>query len=414
MNRYLNQSLMQTQGLLKWISIIAASACAVLYGLAVYRYAVNAPFSDDFDAILGFLNTYQESSLQSFFNLISAQHNEHRIAFSKIIYAIYYTIFGKINFSHLIWIGNFGWIATIYLLWRYSKQCGIKVYQFAPVLIVLLTFSHYNLMTWAMASIALYYQILFALLTLYAMVNRNPLIAMLFLVCGTFTSGGGIALAPLVLLFYATQRQWPSFIMALITIIATLGIYFFALPYTSPAGHAHPLHNLSNPQLILKFFILFLGNFAKESLLLSSFFGMLIAILFLKFARSISKTTPYLWWVSLFIFVTDVMLSITRSGFGVEYATSSRYTQYSLLLISILYIYCLVQYTTEQSRLKITGVGLIFALILFKTWYPMGIERFMERTQTLLQNPLSTYYDPVNGQRILEKSQALGIFVFER
>jgi hypothetical protein len=175
------------QGLLKWISIIAASFCAILYGLAVYRYAVNAPFSDDFDAILGFLNTYQETDPKSFLNLILAQHNEHRIAFSKIIYAIYFTIFEKINFSPLIWIGNVGWFATIYLLWRYSKQFGIKLYQFVPVIIVLLTFAHYNSMTWSMTSIQLYFQILFALLALYAMVNQRPLSALGFFVIGLFT-----------------------------------------------------------------------------------------------------------------------------------------------------------------------------------------------------------------------------------
>lgn len=401
---------MHMHSLLRWISIIAASVCAILYGLAVYRYAVNTPFSDDFDAILGFINTYQEAGPRSFFSLIFAQHNEHRIAFSKIVYAMYFTIFGNINFSHLIWIGNLGWLATIYLLWRYSKQCDIKLYQFAPVIIILLSFSHYNLMTWAMASIALYYQILFALLTLYAMVNRRPLLAMLFFVLGIFTSGGGIALAPLLLLFYASQRQWRSFILALITIASSLCIYFFIFSYISPPGHAHPLNNLLHPQLLLKFFIVFLGNFVKESVLVSGLFGAVIAGLFLKYAKPIYQNTPYLWWVALFIFIVDGMLSITRSGFGVEYATSSRYTPNSLLIISILYISCLAQCTSEKSRLLATGAGLLFALILFKTWYPLGVDNMRERSQTILQNPLKTYYDDVNGQLIIDKSKVLGVF----
>jgi len=410
MIHYLKPSLIHMQGLLKWISIITASVCAILYGLAVYHHAVNTPFSDDFDAILGFINTYQETGPRSLISLILAQHNEHRIAFSKIIFAIYFTIFGKINFSPLIWIGNIGWFATIYLLWRYSKQFGIKLYQFAPVMIALLTFAHHNSMTWSMTSIQLYFQILFALLAFYAMVKQRPLSALGFFVIGLFTGGGGIALAPLLLLFYALKRQWPLFILALITAIGGLITYFFVFPYASPPGHAHPLNNLLHPELLLKFFIVFLGGFVKESVLVSGLFGALIAGLFLKYAKPIYKNTVYLWWVALFIFVIDGILSITRSGFGLEYATSSRYTPYSLLIISILYISYLAQCTSEQGRLKATGIGLLFALILFKAWYPLGIQYMAERSQIILQYPLKTYYDSVNGQLILDKSKALGIF----
>lgn len=410
MRKYLKPNMMQIQALCKWLCLIAAGICAVLYGLAIYRLAVNAPFGDDFDAILGFLNTYQGSSPSSYLNLFFAQHNEHRIVLSKIIQTIYFTIFGKINFSHLIWIGNVAWFATIYLLWRYSKKCGITLYQFAPVIIVLLTFTHYNLMTWAMASIALYYQILFACLTLYAMVSHRPLLALGFFLIGLFTGGGGIAVAPLLLLFYALQRQWRLFVLALITAISGLCIYFLVFPYVSPTGHAHPLSNLLHPELMLQYFFVFLGGFVKESPLVSGVCGVLIAGLLVKYTKSIYKNSPYLWWVALFIFCIAGMLSITRSGFGIEQATSSRYSQYSLLIISILYLSYLMHCTTARSRLLATGAGLLFAVILFKTWYPLAMENMRERSQILLQNPLKTYYDAVNGQRILDKSKALGIF----
>ena len=406
----LKLTLIQMQGLIKGTSIVAGCVCAILYGLAVYQFAANAPFADDFDAILGFLNLYQESSLSSNLNQIFAQHNEHRIAFNKIILIIYFSIFKKINFSDLIFIGNFGWFASIYLLWCYSRKYGIKLYQFMPVIIILLTFTHYNLMTWAMASIALYYQILFALLSIYGMVNQRPFLAILFFILGLFTVGGGFAVTPILLFFYALHRQLHLFGVALLTVLSGLIIYFFIFPYISPAGYSHPLVNLLNPITIFKFFFVFLGSFVKESPLISGFCGALITGLFLNYRKSFYRNVPYLWWIAIFIFLIDVLLSITRSGFGIDQAASSRYSQYSLLMISIIYIGYLNNCTSERGRIQATGVGLIFAVILFKAWYPIGVEYMKERSQSILQNPLNTYYDLVSGQLILDKSKALGIY----
>ena len=87
-------------------------AALAIYCLTVIRYAYNMPVGDDYDAILNFLNQYFETDWLSKLQLLFGQHNEHRILLTRLISVIDLSIFGSINFSHLIWLGA-GWVATV-------------------------------------------------------------------------------------------------------------------------------------------------------------------------------------------------------------------------------------------------------------------------------------------------------------
>ena len=155
-------------------------ACFGIYVWAVLRYTVNMPYWDDYGAILNFLNNYVNSSFFEKLKLIFSQHNEHRIVFNRLIEIAQYKLFGEVNFLYLIIIGNFGWGLVILLLWNYTKKSSCSLLLFTPVIFFMLTFVHFELMTWAMASLQQYYQILFSLLAIYFMVTNKAISSYLF------------------------------------------------------------------------------------------------------------------------------------------------------------------------------------------------------------------------------------------
>ena len=108
-----------------------ASCGVLLYLYSVWRFAVDSPFWDDYDAILVFLNILisESQSSSEVVKLFLSLHNEHRIFFPRLIAFINYFIDGEINFISLIWVGNFAWFLVIFLCWSYVKKNWHNIFR---------------------------------------------------------------------------------------------------------------------------------------------------------------------------------------------------------------------------------------------------------------------------------------------
>ena len=213
----------------KKIVFLLTFAAIALYLITVWRFAVDIPYTDDYDAILAFINSVTELDIKSLTLSILHQHNEHRIAFNRIIELLSFKLSGNVNFTQLIWIGNVGWFLVIGIFYRWASKKGVSLIEFCPVVIILLAFSHHELMTFAMASIQQYYQLLFCILGIYFMVSNRIYNAMLFYILGVFSGGGGVALGPVMALYYLFSRKWKSLFVCLAFIGLTSAIYFYLL-----------------------------------------------------------------------------------------------------------------------------------------------------------------------------------------
>src|SRR6266542_1891938 len=79
---------------------------AVMYYAVVSQNVVNIPIMDDYEAILQFLLNFKSASFGEKLALMFSQHAEHRLLFSRIVYVTYYTLFGHVNFKHIIFIAD--------------------------------------------------------------------------------------------------------------------------------------------------------------------------------------------------------------------------------------------------------------------------------------------------------------------
>lgn len=395
-----------TNKLLDKFVILLVALISMLYIWAVLRYTSYLPYWDDYEAVLRFLNNFYDSDISEKVKLFFSQHNEHRIVFNCIVELLQLKLFGEINFLYLVLIGNVGWFLVIYLLWRYAKSENISFIYFSPVLIVLLAFSHYELMTWAMASIQQYYQILFSLISIYFLVNEKLFYALGVMILSIFTGGGGIVLIPLFVVYMILHRNWKNLFVTLMISAIILFVYFVVLGYEKPGHHPSILNTLKNPKMIIEYILVFIGSLGGSKTAAATI-GTALIIFFAYKLKYSYKKTPFLVWSILFILGTATVTALARAGFGIEQALSSRYSEYSLLFLSLIYLQYL--FTEKQDNSNVILIGYLFSIIIFSFWFVKGSESLKDHYTQIKNTPI-LYPDQAAGEQILLQSYGNGLF----
>lgn len=382
----------------------------IIYGCTVLRFAFNQPVGDDYDAILAFLNQYVVANPTEQFHLFVRQHNEHRIFFTRLVTIVDLQVFNHINFVHLIWIGNLGWFLSILGFWKFAKQYQVTIPEFTPAVIALLSFSHFDMMTWAMTSIQQYWQVCFGIFAIGFMVTNRFKLSLLFYIAAVFTSGGGIILAPLLNLYYLIQKQWRHLAICLLVTAIILSLYFLLLPYTAPPP-GRISEALMQPQVVLGYLIGFLGGMGNNidlgpSTILAC--GGALSILFLLRIKFAYQSAPFLWWITIYIVLTAVLTALNRSASGIISSGDSRYSEYSLIFGASVYLIYLISSATTLGRRRIMWIGFAASLILFSYWYEQSKRPLIDRLHWL-SNGIQTHPNWPAALDIKKRSIELGI-----
>jgi len=383
----------------------------VIYCVVVYKYAFNFPYLDDFDAILGFLNHYDLTSGKESFVMLLGQHNEHRIFLTHLFSVAILKLFGSIYFPILIFLGNIGWLCVVIVFWRYAKKHAITFSEFLPVPLVLLSFSHWGMMTWAMTSIQQYWQILFCLLCIYFLTQGRHLPAGIFSVLAAFTGGGGLALAPLSCLYFLIRRQWLLLLLCIAFFSAILLVYFHFLPY-SPPGTGRLLDTFAHPIRFGAFFLGYLGGAFNISALGPLTFiggGVILAALLFRNWRDYIRQNDFVTWAVVFILICAVLATLNRSHLGMEAGGASHYSVYSLLLICCIYLRALTCANGASNKNRLSFFCTLGALLLFSYWL-WRAPFYLEDRHHLLTHGYIIYPDKDGAKQVLKNSKNQHIF----
>ena len=397
--------------ILPGVMINAALFALVIYILTIFRHAYNMPVGDDYDAILAYLNKFVVADTAEKIQLFFIQHNEHRILLTHLVSISDLAIFGSVNFIHLIWFGTIGWLLSITAFWYFSHKESITPLEFAPAAIILLTFAHHEMMTWAMTSIQQYYQVCFGILAIGFMVNGRIYLSFIFYAAAIFTSGGGMSLVPLVNLYYLSQKKWRALSISLIFTILILAIYFIFLPYSSPPS-SKIIDSVLHPMLLIGYFVGFIGalgnvyEYGYTSLL---FFGLTLLLLFAYRARFSQKQAPFFFWICIYILITALLTALNRSDQGIYTSGDSRYSEYSLLFLASVYLKYMVCARSEKLKRSILNITFLFSVGLFCFWYPRALFHMGDRLYWLSNN-IKTHPNWEHAIEIKKESARLGVF----
>jgi hypothetical protein len=398
------------------ISFGVASIACLLYLYEINQISYNFPNEDDYNAILGFLNHFLTADYPQRFLLLFSQHVDHRLLLTHLISLADYRLFGVINFRHLIWLGNLGWFSVIIFLYLTIRPLNMSLAAFMPVVVLLFSFSQHEMMTWAMASIQQTYQLLFCLISLFCMLRQRVLECLLFFLIGVFTSMGALAIAPVITLYYLTQKQWKNLLSTVLVITLAISAYFFMPGFKHREYQSTLSFIFENPWLPIEFFLSFIGAIAGVNIYgtrITIFFGLLLTIFFIFKAKIIYAKNPLIFWTITFITFIGLMGAVGRSIGGAQAGGSSRYTIYSMVLCSSLYCFYYQTIGTAGGRRLLMYGGMLFAIAINIAWYPHAHTSLIRRQQNLIKECI-IHPDPKEALKILEKSKELKIYLGPR
>ncbi|MEG4850214.1 hypothetical protein QUB10_04790 [Microcoleus sp. B5-D4] len=159
--------------------------------------------------------------------------------------------------------------------------------------------------------------------------NKWVIGSIVFGVLGCISYSTPLALWP-ILCAAAVVLRFPRRITYLyfIASIAVIGIYF--LTYKTPSHH--PSLTKINPLKTLEYIPIYLGGIFSENIIVASIIGIIGLIAttgFVGYWLFVKKVARPDWlpWLSIQLYTlqTALMAAVSRSGFGVEQATASRY-----------------------------------------------------------------------------------------
>lgn len=348
----------------------------ILYFYFLAEYSLNIPKWDD-HALKAFILNFENADgfankFQTFFTL----HNEHRIAFDRLITLMVFKIHGTIDYRWLMWVGNFTLMGTLFIFYKNFQKQKISLWFFVPISLILFQLQLWENTFWGMAALQNFGIIFFIFGLLYLISSEKKshfYLALLFAFFATYTSGNGITVFPVCIVLLILQRRFRETIIFGIVSIALVSAYFYhyLIPPSNP-----PLEGIGIGKIIFGFFS-FLGSAfdlmpnssgrIKLTIIAGGILFTISALIaiylifnskLLKKNRFLDQTELFVLGSFMFLIGTAIVVIITRISFGEISLLTSRYKIYAILLLITLYIFIISKIELNNRK------WLVFPLIL--------------------------------------------------
>jgi len=329
---------------------VAVLAAVSLYFIAVARQAVDFPFQDDYDAVLGTI-LYMKASDTSVekIKIVLAQHNEHRIAFFRIVAFLLFKLQERVDFRVLIWVGNLGLVALCAAVMLGARKTVPCLHFLAIVPLLIFSPLQGSQMIWAMASNGNYWVLAFAAWSLLLLTRDGKKAfcgACLLAVVATFTSGQGIFcfLAGMAALFL--QRRWRKILVWSGVFVLTGFIYFKGyyrpqelpmefslrsfvfLPILTGGAESRSLLDWLRPIASM----LGIGN-GRYPVVFQAMLGLgVLGLIGYVWLKRYYRRNLYVSVLLLYLMMLCAAATLARTSLGFEAADASRYYIISLLI----------------------------------------------------------------------------------
>jgi hypothetical protein len=400
--------------LLSYILTVLLIVPVIPFILKVLEYAVNIPYMDDYDAILTFLCDFKQAGFTHKIALLFSQHNEHRILFSRIVYAVYYALTGTINFRNIILIDNILLLGIYTTMLLFFRKCLPRYWKIAGLVLGLGLFDMNNFENgnFAMAGMANYGIILLFLLSLwfYTKDNKKYLVAAALLqVLCIYSEGNGVIAALFIALYCVLSRNKIKTITSAAVLLIFSPLYF--IHYTTQASQHPPIQ----AGKILPFFLHSVGaHFSNE-------YGIVAAVVILaglaillpvdKKIRFKENTLPFIS-ITGFILATLGAIAVFRSNMPDISSYSSRYFIYSHLLFGILFVFLLLKLRNEKLVAPVSIAVIVLSLFVYKNNYEYGDAGF-QRANYFLENADYFYEDRKKGWEMATRACKMDVYCID-
>ncbi len=321
-------------------------------------HAVDVPYIDDYDAILGYLLTYEKADAWTKFKSLFLPHSEHIIIMTRIAGWLSYELTGHVSFRGIILAGNFLSfleLGLLYTLFRPSLRFP-PVYFFLVVLAFLNP--QYSPTTfWAMAVWSNIWVLIPVTLSIFLLANPKQWFGAIPLaILAQFSNGSGMMIWPVgVFILFMHQRPLSHYLTWLLAgSISCLG-YFYILSQHPVSG----TFEFSNLALVPLNFFAFIGSYAAligglGGQIMAVSAGCLVVIITFLMLRNYIKNNDraalVLLSIMVFIFLTALSAALFRAEKGMSIIIGGRYRHYSSLAMALSFLMCFRLITFSLSR----------------------------------------------------------------
>ena len=317
-------------------------------GIVIY-YSQPLFLADDYQLLDFIVKLQHPASVLQKFQWLIEQHNEHRILIPRLLTWLDYQMEGFINWPVLMLIGNSIWCGIIYFLWSTFRSLRLPIWYFIPVPWLLFHPIYFDNLTWTIS--VLQQSVIVFLLSwlVYAFSIRKFSLAIVIVLIATFTHGNGIFGFAVGVVFLSLYREWRKLVVWNLVALFTACIYFYGFVKGQSADFSA---SLSDPLRIVAYFFAFLGSITQSfgpystsaviagALLLGGLSWFLLPRLLanLRSGQPLDYLSRMLLGNVLFILITTLLVTISRSWLATTYIIPSRYAHYSPYLFSWAYL----------------------------------------------------------------------------
>lgn len=349
----------------------------VLAFIYVSAYGVNVVVGDQWTLVQSFHRLPAGNlSLAALF----AQHNELRPFFPRIAMLALGSIteYNNVAEMYLVLVCFLVTLACLLSVFKDGSGRARDLLLFVPVAFLVFSLRQHLNMLWGWQIIFAFAQ-MFGVLTFFFLYLRQKGNAGRFAfpaalasgVVATFSAAHGLLVWPvglLQLLISAREARRVKYAAAAWTMtgLGAWTLYFW--DFTRPGGHPSWLQVIANPLESMRFFLTLLGSslFRGQAPAFAS--GLLLFFLaagILVFLYRSGKLGAYSFWLALFAysFLTVALITLGRSGFGMQSTVASKYTTLSVLAAVGVYV-MLVKLALEGSRVVVPALGVLSLLVL--------------------------------------------------
>lgn len=395
----------------------------LLYAFVFRQYAVNVPKWDDHALKFFLLKFSEEQTLTGKIYQLFRQHNEHRIVLDRFVSWLDYTLFGKLNYVHLMTVGNLALAGLLFVFVRAiqkgtaDRAAGWLV---LPLPWLLFNLSQWENMFWGMAALQNFAVVTLVMATIYVLAFREQVgwLAIMLAILASCTSGNGLMVWPVGLLLLLVRQSFSGVIRWLIAGAIIIRLYF--LGYAKPPGNPAPKGSLFE---MVQGWLAFNGS-AFEAFPMSQNFlicllgGTLLTVVTaglalyqtIRYLRGSDRSpwTLFFGGSVAFLLGTGLIVAQSRVGFGLETLITSRYKVYSLTLMALLYCF-FITHTALNRRQLVAASGLAFSVLLAFHSYSTFLDETIQLRKMLLtdqfnwtytDNTLTDQTDPTTRQLI--------------
>jgi hypothetical protein len=406
--------------ILTWIFILLP---IFLLGMVFDKYAINIPHWDD-HALKGFVLNFEKSdSFIDKLKLIFSQHNEHRIALTRIFTLIILKIKGTIDYKWLMILGGMALIGVLFIFKEILKKYNYSSLFLIPISFILFGLHLNENLFWGMASVQNFWVILLAIWIFYLVSISNHKYSLLFAIFLTFwainTSGNGFLIPLICYMILLFQKRKRAFFIYFSFTLLFIFFYFFFYqkpPITSVTAR------VTDPQLLIQGVLAMVGSAVDFKLInpsrqidvsmvvgivLMIVFGFLIQkVLLKKYNVEFKNIDLFLIAIVLFCLATIGAVVLNRLNLGLPALLTSKYKIYSIILLIVALIVLLNSIPIQRQK---NFIGLnILASILFWIYgyildYQAVVNMRMERICNLFNSESIGIYPYKPEKTILDE-----------